>query len=418
MATALTSSTRRGSALKNKQKEMAARVAPALPRKSKVRKILYIIDSMFGVGGAELALLRMVKHLPPDRFECCVVTFHTSECARHLLDQFPCRVYHWQLNNTYDLNAWKVAQQLFKLVKRERFDVVHTIFETSDLWAGPIAKAAGARVLVSSRRDMGILRRRHHKVGYRLLNGIYDQIQTVSESVRRYTIDTDKVDPARTIAIHNGIDAKQTALPADVERLRGQLQFDPSLPVVICVANFRHVKGIDVLVRAINLAQKQTPAQYLIVGHFGKNAIDSEYSRSVMALTRELGNEGHTRFLGESNEVPTLLKLADLFVLPSRSEGLSNALLEAMQMGLPCVATTVGGNPEVIVQSETGFLVPSEDHETMAEKIVVLLADSALRKRMGEASRQRISQHFTTEAMVGKILDAYEQLFVEKRLPS
>ena len=398
--------------------EMDTGAKLAVPANNKIRKILYIIDSMFGVGGAELALLRMVKHLPPDRFKCCVVTFHTSESARPLLDQFPCPVYHWQLNNAYDAKAWKVGRQLYEFVKQEEFDVVHTIFETSDLWAGPIAKAAGAKVLVSSRRDMGILRRSHHKVGYRLLSGVYDQIQTVSESVRQYTIDNDKVDPARILAVHNGIDAKPHALPAEVERMRRELRLDPSLPVVVCVANFRQVKGIDVLLRAAQLARTQAPAQYLIVGHFGKNAVDSAYTESVLALNKELKNDGSVRFLGESNEVPTLLKLADLFVLPSRSEGLSNALLEAMQMGLPCVATAVGGNPEVVVEGKTGFLVPSEDHQAMAEKIVLLLKDSAMCKKMGEESRERILRHFTSEAMVAKILAAYEQLFVEKRLQS
>ncbi len=398
--------------------EMDARVALTCPGKSKVRKILYIIDSMFGVGGAELALLRMVKHLPPERFECCVITFHTNEAGRQLLQQFPCRVFHWHLNNAYDRNAWKVGRQIYELVQRERIDVVHTIFETSDLWAGPITKAAGAKVLVSSRRDMGILRRGHHKVGYRLLSGIYDQIQTVSESVRRYTIDTDKINPSRILAIHNGIDAKQHALPDDVARIRVELRLDPTLPVVVCVANFRQVKGIDVLVRAASLARKKAPAQYLIVGHFGKNALDSAYTESVLTLNKELRNESSVRFIGESNQVPALLKLADLFVLPSRSEGLSNALLEAMQMGLPCVATDVGGNPEVIVEGETGYLVPSEDHQAMAEKIVLLLNDPAMRQGMGEASRRRIVQHFTTEAMVAKILGAYEQLFVEKHQPS
>ena len=89
-----------------------------------------------------------------------------------------------------------------------------------------------------------------------------------------------------------------------------------------------------------------------------------------------------------------------------------------MQMGLPCVATAVGGNPEVVVEGKTGFLVPSEDHQAMAEKIVLLLKDSAMCKKMGEESRERILRHFTSEAMVAKILAAYEQLFVEKRLQS
>ena len=169
-------------------------------------RILYIIDSLSNVGGAELCLLRLTKHLPKDQFECRVLTFYSRPGHDSLLRQFTCPVDHWQVNNIYDRNAFAVARRLARLVRDEKFDIVHTFFQTSDLWAGTIAKMSGARILISSRRDMGILRELKHKIGYRLSRGMVDQIQTVSESVRRWTIENDGVDPARTVTIHNGID--------------------------------------------------------------------------------------------------------------------------------------------------------------------------------------------------------------------
>ena len=376
-----------------------------------VRKILFIIDSIWGVGGAELALLRLVRDLPADRFESQVITFHSGEGARKLIDRFPCPVHHWQLNNIYDWTAWKVAARLYKFVQKEQFDIVHTFFETSDLWAGPIAKAAGAKYLVSSRRDMGILRRKYHRTGYRLLSGIFDQIQTVSDGVRHYTIDTDKVDANRTLTIHNGIDASLDASVADANRLRQTLKIDPSIPVITCVANLRRVKGIDVLVRAAGIIGLQAKAQIVVAGNLTHNETGrQEFTQEVMNLNQSLPLEHRVRFIGECHEIPAFLKLSDIFVLPSRSEGLSNALLEAMVFSLPCVATSVGGNPEVVVDGETGFLVAPDSPEELAEKLLVLLRSPDLLRKMGDASRERILHHFTTEMMVSNVVDAYQRI--------
>jgi glycosyltransferase involved in cell wall biosynthesis len=116
------------------------------------------------------------------------------------------------------------------------------------------------------------------------------------------------------------------------------------------------------------------------------------------------------RFLGVRQDVPNLLAISDLFVLPSLWEGLPNSVLEAMAAGLPVVATNVDGSPEVVVDGETGVLVPPADPVALADAICSLLQDEALRVSMAEAARTRVAECFSQEANVAAFEDLYQGL--------
>jgi glycosyltransferase involved in cell wall biosynthesis len=265
---------------------------------------------------------------------------------------------------------------------------------------------------------MGILRRRKHHFGYRLMSGLFDQIHTVSECVRQYTIEHDRADPARTITVHNGIDPEVDVSSADVDRLRQTLGLKPNAPVVITVANSRFVKGLDVLLRAAALVTKEVPeAQFIVVGGLGGTVRETAFNQRLLQLHASLGISNCVKFVGKSTEVNALLALSDVFVLPSRSEGLSNALLEAMRAGLPCVATSVGGNPEVVVDGKTGFLVPAEDCETLADRIHRVLRDPGMRDAMGRAGRARLLERFTVQRMLTDLVASYHLALAGNRTP-
>jgi glycosyltransferase involved in cell wall biosynthesis len=382
----------------------------AIPLVKRRIRLLYILDSIWGVGGAELCLLRMIPHVQQAGYDCHVLTFHSNEEARSFRNQFSCPVEHWQLKNVYDYNALRIALRLRKFIREHKIDIVHTFFETADLWAGSVAKLSGVNVLISSRRDMGIMRAPKHHIGYRLLRGIFDQVQTVSEGVRRYTIETDGVNPHRTVTIYNGVEKELKVRAADVENLRERLGIVAGMPVITCVANLRRVKGIDVLVRAAALVKQVVPqVRFLIAGHFGVNA-NLAYTEEMIALSKSLNMQDSILFLGQLNQVPELLNMSDVFLLPSRSEGFSNALLEAMAAGVPCVATAVGGNPEVVIDGVTGYLVPKDDHASLADRILTLLQNPNLRHQMGFAARSRIMKHFTVEIMASQVISAYDRL--------
>jgi glycosyltransferase involved in cell wall biosynthesis len=398
-------------------------VSPALgtgPHSRRPVQVAYFIDSLFGVGGAEISLARLVRALPPERFGCRVVTFGGDATGLALIEQSGWPVHRWTMHNLYGPTAFAVARRIRRMVREEGIDIVHTFFQTSDLWAGPIAKASGARYLISSRRDMGILRHRKHRIGYRMLHPLYDQVHAVSESVRQYTIAADGLDPNKVATVYNGIEVGEAPSMTEQEQapFRRSMGIEEGQIVVTTIANWRQVKGIDILVRAGAIVAERDPrVKFLVAGEYGKNPPDNAYCDSVLELARSVGAERFMKFLGSWERVRDLLGISDIFVLPSRSEGLSNALLEAMESSVPCIATDVGGNPEIVVDGVTGRVVPSEDPERLAQAILDLVADREGARRMGEAGRRRVIEKFTVAAMAAQVVKSYEMLLGREQTP-
>jgi glycosyltransferase involved in cell wall biosynthesis len=121
------------------------------------------------------------------------------------------------------------------------------------------------------------------------------------------------------------------------------------------------------------------------------------------------------RFWGETTDVAALLRSCDLFFLPSRSEGFSNALIEAMAWSLPCVATNVGGNAEAVADGESGYIIESEDAAGAAKRILTVLESRDLARRMGAAGRKIVENRFTAEIMIKQLVGHYERLLADRR---
>jgi glycosyltransferase involved in cell wall biosynthesis len=163
------------------------------------------------------------------------------------------------------------------------------------------------------------------------------------------------------------------------------------------VARLAPEKDIGTLIRAFQiLVPKFSDVELVVVG-------DGVERKKLEALA--LG--ANVRFLGSRDDIPELMRSFDVFVLASLTEGISLTLLEAMAASKPIVATNVGGNPEVVVDGVTGFLVPSQDPQAMADKILLLLNDPQLAQRMGIAGRRRVEQNFSLERMT----DEYEKVY-------
>src|SRR5262249_30191566 len=156
------------------------------------------------------------------------------------------------------------------------------------------------------------------------------------------------------------------------------------------------IKGTDMVVEvAAKVCARYPRAVFLIPGKI----LEQEYYNTLVQTIASLGLTDNVKFLGSSDRVFSLLKLSNVFCLLSRSEGFSNALLEAMACGLPCVVTDVGGNKEAIEDATSGFLVPAENVNAAAEKLLALLEDASQASRMGRRGREIIEQKFTTDVM-------------------
>jgi glycosyltransferase involved in cell wall biosynthesis len=158
--------------------------------------------------------------------------------------------------------------------------------------------------------------------------------------------------------------------------------------------------GPPVLLGVVNVARQK--------------AEDEEYYRECQALVKRLDLSEKIKFIGHSDNMLDLYRKADIFVLSSRSEGVPLALLEAMSCGLPSVCTAVGGVPEILPDTITGFLVPPGDIDCLASKISTLLDDPELRKKMGIRARELIKEKYTVGEMAQKILGIYNEMFAKE----
>src|SRR5712692_6890077 len=203
--------------------------------------VLFLIDHLLALGGGEGNLLKVVHVFP--------------------------------LRRVYGLTGFRAAWRLRRLIRSEKIDIVQTYFETSNLWGGLVAKLSGA-LLLSSRRDMGILRKAKHRLGYQVINRISDRALAVSEEVKRFCIGQDHVAPAKVSVIYNGVDLQQITEVAGQEPSSSYSEF-AGKKIVTCLANLRRVKGVDVFLRAAHLVCQQLPDTiFLIAG----SLYEKEYS--------------------------------------------------------------------------------------------------------------------------------------------
>lgn len=369
--------------------------------------VLFLIDHLLALGGGETNLLRVVQWMPAEQVRCSVATFRIKPEIRQSIS-VPVYVFPWK--RFFHLDAWRAAVALRKLIKTEKVDIVQTYFETSNLWGGVVAKLSGA-LLLSSRRDMGILRKSKHALAYRVVNKISDRVLAVSEGVKRFCVDTDQLDPNKVSVVYNGVDFKHIAAESSAGNPHADADWAKSPHIVTCVANIRKVKGIDVLIRTAQRVCRELPSTVFVVAG---SLWDRVYTEEMQAMIRSLDLEKNVKLLGfVENPIP-LLKMSSAFCLLSRSEGFSNALLEAMACGVPAVVTQVGGNPEAITDGENGFLVPVEDDAAPAQKLLALLRDPERAAEIGKNGRSSVQARFSGDVMIQKLISVYREMLAQR----
>jgi L-malate glycosyltransferase len=298
-----------------------------------------------------------------------------------------------------DLGA---AWRLSRLLKQLKPDIVHAHDPHGVAMAG-LALSMSTQLakppLVASRRVDFHLR------GSRMSRWKYRQVDCficASEAIRTMLV-ADGVPESRTVTVHEGIDLGRmdAAPPANLHQ---DLFLPHGAPLVGNVAALVPHKGQRHLIEAAALVVRQVPdARFVIAG-------EGELRPTLERVIREHRLEKHVLLAGFRPDVLSLHKAFDIFVMSSITEGLGTSLLDAMAARKPIVATATGGIPEVVVDNETGLLVPPRDHQAMADALVRLLKDPALRERMGAAGLARARQKFSAERMLKNTIRVYERV--------
>ncbi len=298
-----------------------------------------------------------------------------------------------------DLSA---AWRLSRAIKQLRPDIVHA----HDPHGVAMAALALSMSTQPKRAPLVAARRVDFRLkGNALSRWKYDQVDLficASEAIRRMIV-SDGVPEGRAVTVLEGIDLGRVA-SAEAAPLHEELWLPHGAPIVGNVAALVPHKGQRHLVDAAALVVREVPdARFVIAG-------EGELRPALEQQIKHLGLQKHVMLAGFRPDILALHKAFDLFVMSSVTEGLGTSLLDAMACGKPIVATTAGGIPEVVLDGETGLLVPPRDHHAMADAIVRLLKDEGMRERMGTAALSLAHAKFSAERMVTETLQAYEDV--------
>lgn len=304
-----------------------------------------------------------------------------------------------------------LARRLRERLALHRVDLIHahqyTPFFYSALARGNLTRQLPGVLFTEHGRHVPDTTSLKRRLANKLLLKQTDRVTAVSEFVKKALIKNEGLPAARIDVVHNGIDpAPGSDNDVDARGIaRERLGVADDRPVVMQVARFHPVKDHATALRAWSIVHAQMPEAVLVfVG-------DGPERNNLEALTKRLELQDAVRFTGAIDNARELIPAADLCILSSLSEGLSVTLLEAMAAGKPIVATDVGGNPEAVVNGETGLLAPPRDPEALAGCILQLLPNAPYTARvLGQAGRQRLLEHFTADRMHRAYADRYESI--------
>jgi glycosyltransferase involved in cell wall biosynthesis/serine acetyltransferase len=288
-----------------------------------------------------------------------------------------------------------------------RFDVVQSHDLYSTLLVVPAAWLARVPVILSCRRDLShwwwYTQRRRKFLRYIQNRSTY--VIANSQAVRDFLVKQDGFSPDLIRVIRNGVDLERfTNVHRDRQKLFPHLALGSKLIAVVANMNVE-TKGHTDLIRAASVISRECPAaKFLLIGDGAERA-------RLEVMTGELGLHETVLFAGRRTDVPTVLACCDLFVLPSWAEGLPNSVLEAMAVGLPVVATSVGGTPEIIEDGVNGLLVEPRDSHALAGAILQLLGNEGFAKQLARSAQERVHGQFSFD----RLLSELDSLYLEAR---
>ncbi len=368
---------------------------------SKLGKPLRILhtESSMGMGGQEYRVLEEACGMAKRGHEVIVAIPKGSQMAP-LAQQKKIAIEFTASRKT----AWiSLVVTYLRIIRRYRIQVVNT-HGSLDSWTASVAGRLSSLkpIIIRTRHKSTPISQtwRHQWLYKHLPHGV----MTTSARIRRDLITRQTLDPSRTFSVPTGVDLGIFDVTHTHKDLREEFGIGKECIVLGTVAFLRDYKGIHLCLEAVESLRHKFPAlRFLIAG-------DGPESSRLREKVNVLGIQKYVHFAGFRSDVNRVLASLDIFVLPSTAgEGVPQAIIQAMAMGVPVVATSIGGIPEVVIHEETGMLAPVNNVEALAHSIRVVLNDASLRTKMTAKAQALVVQSYSLEAM----LDAVEQCYGE-----
>lgn len=360
-------------------------------------KLVHFLQGL-DTGGMEIMVVQLLEGLDPARFQAQVITYDTLGplAIRLGLAGIPCHLL--KRRPGVDL---RYILRLARALARIRPDILHLHNPTAFFYGTLAGRLARVPRIYYTEHGRDFASSSRNRFLHRLLGRMVDRVIVVAEAGRT-VLCAEGVPDARILTIHNGIDAGRFLIGEDRWGMRARLGLTREQPMIGIIARLDPIKNHASLLRAMVRVRATHPeAMLLIIG-------DGPLREELQRLARELRLDACVHFLGNRDDVPELLSALDVLVLCSHSEGLSLTLLEECAAGKATVATSVGGNGEIIEDGENGLLVPLGDDTALADAITRLLSDPERARTLGQAARHKFLREFTLQRMVARYVALYE----------
>lgn len=363
-------------------------------------KIMHIVLSM-GYGGLEQIVAKLIKKADVNKFESMVCCLDRSGPLLEELKKDNIKTY--VLGNRRGPLDLRLLVKITTLLRKEKIDIVHS--HSGCIFYGAVAGIlANVNGIIHTDHGRLIPDRKGLIIEDRLSSFFLNKFIGVSEDLTKYLKNTVGIKEEKLLTIINGVDTDifhpiNGTYKKEIRKIFGIVSDEK---VIGTVCRLEPVKNICLLINCMKHIIKEIPAcKLIIVG-------DGREKEKLIKLTDELNLTKSIKFLGERSDIEKVMRLFDIFVLPSLSEGTSMTILEAMASGLPVIASEVGGNAKLIKDGENGFLFPLNEPNLLIQKIIDLLTDNEKLKTMGLQSRKIAEESFSFDRMK----ESYENLYL------
>ncbi len=364
--------------------------------------LLFVVDN-FAKGGAAVVVHNLIQHLDRSLFNPMLCCLDETGALGEELKASGVKVF---CLNRQPGTDWGIIKKLRRIIKTERVDLIHAHQYTAFFYGGLAAISSRFKKLIFTEHGRHYPDQRNTKrvIVNQLMLPFTARIIAVSPAVKQSLI-TYEVMPGRRIeVIFNGIDCCKFKTNNHEINKKKSLGLAPGDLVCGMIARLGTEKDQATLIKALpKVILKYPQARLLLIG-------DGPKKTELENLVRQLGLADKVIFTGSRRDIPELLAVLDIAVLATFYEGTSITLLEAMAAGKPVIASRVGGNPAVVEDGVTGFLVPVSDPEALADRLLQLFADEHLRKQMGNAGCRQVEEQFSLEQMVTNYEKLYRQV--------
>ena len=379
--------------------------------------ILYVVSTL-NIGGTELQLKLLVEGLDKTAFQPVICAITTGGPLEEEYQRMNVPVYILGKKHKLDFS---ILPKLKKVISIHKPLIMHSFLFTANFWGRWGARKEKVPVIISSERSLDT----YKNFVYWWIDqrqSIYtDKIIANAQAVKSFIVTNEKINPDLVKVISNGLNLKSFNEALEIsEETRKSIKDKYKIAnenfIIGNVCRISPLKDLETFIQAAALVKKEiSSTRFVMVG----DAVLSDelpYKEKILNRLEQLNLAKDFVLPGKSNEIPQWLSTFDVFVQSSVTEGFPNAVMEAMAMAKPVVATDVGGTSELVIHEQTGYLVPPKDPKQMAKRIIELHKNPELREKMGQSARKRILEQYSAEKMVENTQNLYTTLLRQKGL--